>query len=210
MSAKPKVVIFDLYGTLVEIGDPRSPFSRLLKFGAVLGRPIRPDDRREIMTSNLGVSGVADRLGIPANSDELDSLERDIYAELASVRVFSDVHVTLELLRRKGIKTALCSNLAAAYAVPAKTMLPAFDSYAFSFEVGAIKPEAAIYEHVLREIGCTASEAVMIGDTQKADVDGPAQLGIKAYLLKRAGEGVPQAPLAGLIDQVLAMPEAGH
>ncbi|MBB4867144.1 HAD superfamily hydrolase (TIGR01509 family) [Pseudomonas nitritireducens] len=210
MSAKPKVVIFDLYGTLVEIDEPRSPFSRLLKFGVVMGRAIRPDDRREIMTSNLGLSGVADRFGIPVNADELDSLERDIYAELASVRVFSDVHATLELLRREGIKTALCSNLAAAYAVPAKTMLPTFDSYAFSFEVGAIKPEAAIYEHVLREIGCSASEAVMIGDTQKADVEGPAELGIKAFLLKREGEGVSQEPLTDLIEQVLAMPEAGH
>ncbi len=38
-----------------------------------------------------------------------------------------------------------------------------------SFEVGAIKPDAAIFETALARLGVDAAHAVMVGDSDEAD-----------------------------------------
>ena len=88
------------------------------------------------MTRNLGLAGAADLFGTQLGNDELAILELDLYAELASVRPYDDALRALESLKRAGLKVALCSNLATPYAIPAKLLLPEFDAYAWSFEVG--------------------------------------------------------------------------
>ena len=38
-----------------------------------------------------------------------------------------------------------------------------------SFEVGAVKPDAAIFEAALTRLGVAAEDAVMVGDSEEAD-----------------------------------------
>ena len=43
------------------------------------------------------------------------------------------------------------------------------DEFVLSFEVGAIKPDAAIFQAALTALGVAAGETVMVGDSEEAD-----------------------------------------
>ncbi len=43
------------------------------------------------------------------------------------------------------------------------------NEFVLSFEVGAVKPDAAIFETALSRLGVEAAHAVMIGDSDEAD-----------------------------------------
>ena len=64
-------------------------------------------------------------------------------------------------------------------------MLPRLDAYAWSYEVGAIKPDPRIYQHLIDQLGCTAEEVLFIGDTPLADIQGPSNFGMSARLINR-------------------------
>ena len=58
-----------------------------------------------------------------------------------------------------------------------------------SEEVGIPKPDPAIYEAALTRLGCTAHEAVMVGDSWEADVRGAHDAGLRAVWYNP--EGLP-------------------
>ena len=57
-------VIFDLFGTLVEIQNRQNPYRELLRIGAQQGRAASPSDLRSIMAINGGLAEAADFLEI--------------------------------------------------------------------------------------------------------------------------------------------------
>ena len=192
-----QAVVFDVFGTLLQIGERRHPFRQLMQQLRLQGRQPKPGDARTLMTQNLGLAGAAALFGAQLNHFELARLETDLFTELASIRCFEDTLESLNQLKEAGLKLALCSNLAAPYAIPAKLLLLAFDVYAWSFEVGAIKPEPGIYRQVIEQLGFEASAIAMIGDTLVADVLGPETLGMQGHHLQREGK-VRQAGFATL------------
>ncbi|MGY8821727.1 MAG: HAD family hydrolase [Pseudomonadales bacterium] len=104
-----EAVIFDVYGTLLQIGERRRPFRNLLKQARSLGRQPRADDARTLMTQNVGLAGAANLFGTQLGNVELATLELDLYAELASVRPYDDALRALESLKRAGLKVAALS-----------------------------------------------------------------------------------------------------
>jgi HAD superfamily hydrolase (TIGR01549 family) len=87
---------------------------------------------------------------------------------------------------------------------------PFVDTLITSEEVGAIKPDLAIFESALQRIGCSAQEAVMLGDSWSADIIGAQRAGIRAIWLNRTGMTCPDLALATELqaleplDEVLA------
>ncbi|HET7219024.1 MAG TPA: HAD-IA family hydrolase, partial [Vicinamibacterales bacterium] len=65
-----------------------------------------------------------------------------------------------------------------------KLRLCGFDDYVdvlvVSEEAGSWKPDRAIFETALERLGCAAADAVMIGDSWAADVEGARAAGIRA------------------------------
>lgn len=94
----------------------------------------------------------------------------------------------LKTLRKAGFKLALCSNLAAPYAVPVKLLLPPLGAYAWSFEVGAVKPEPSIYNLLFDRLDCSAREIMMVGDTPESDCSAPRRLSMLGFHIARQGE----------------------
>ncbi len=183
-------IVFDVYGTLVEITNKRAPFRQLLRLGERQGRRTTPDDAALLMSAPLGLRDAARHMDIALADDELAHLEDELRTEIASLRLFPDTAPALLALRERGIKLALCSNLAADYAPPIIDLLPLhMDVHAWSFEVGAIKPDRAIYHCVCAALGCDPARVLMVGDTPAADVDGPRSFGMQAVLLDRKGRG---------------------
>ena len=62
--------------------------------------------------------------------------------------------------------------------------------------VGVSKPDPAIFEHALRALGCDAADAVMVGDSWAADVEGARGAGIRPIWFNRAGRRAPAASTA--------------
>lgn len=54
-----------------------------------------------------------------------------------------------------------------------------------SSEIGAGKPEAAIFQHALAALGVSAADAVMVGDSLERDVAGAHAAGVKAIWIDR-------------------------
>lgn len=204
-----EAVVFDVFGTVLQIGERRHPFRQLMQKLRLQGRKPRPDDARTLMTQNLGLAGVAALFGAQFSHSDLASLETDLFIELASIRRFDDTLEALGRLRAAGLKLGLCSNLAAPYAVPAKLLLPVFDVYAWSFEVGAIKPESTIYQQVIKQLGCEAANIAMIGDTLDTDVYGPIAQGMQGYHLKRDGKA-EQGRFVSLTDFAEHVLQSAH
>lgn len=199
-----KAVVFDVFGTMAEIGEKRRPYARVLDLLATQGRWRDWTDPGRIMTSNVGLAGVAPMLGKSLPADELAEIELDLYAELATIHLFPEVAATLKALRDAGYKIGLCSNLAAPYALPIKLLLPfQLDAYAWSFEVGAAKPESEIFTKVCSDLGCEPGEVLMVGDTWEADFLGPRRIGMQALFLDRLGRRRRQIRSIRSLDEVL-------
>ena len=181
-----RAIAFDAFGTLVKISKPHFPYKRLLQwlvqqqFGdaAILGR--------RMMTEDLSFSDMVHAYGhgeYPAS--ELQQRLTELQFEIDSIELFPETLAVLQQLKEKGYALILCSNLAQPYGEKIKPMLPLFDAYAMSYEVGAIKPEAEIYQSFLTQLDLQPEHVLFIGDQKIADVDGPNALGIYAEHLQR-------------------------
>jgi FMN phosphatase YigB (HAD superfamily) len=62
------------------------------------------------------------------------------------------------------------------------------DSVTFSQEVGAEKPAPEIFSKALERAHCAPSEAVHVGDSLRADVEGARRSGLQAVWLNRTNQ----------------------
>ena len=186
-----QAVIFDAFGTVIRIENARHPFRQLLKLGIAQGRRPKPDDASMLMRHPWGLAQAADHFGIDVTPAELARIQAELDAEVASIQPFADALACIEALQARGLKVAVCSNLARPYGAAVKRIFPGLESYGFSYEIGTLKPDRRIYETVLTELAVDACKVWMIGDSQRCDRDGPIALGIKGHYLNRTGAGSP-------------------
>jgi putative hydrolase of the HAD superfamily len=70
-----------------------------------------------------------------------------------------------------------------------------FDSYVdalvVSEAVGVAKPDPAIFAHALAAVACEAAEAVMVGDSWPADLEGARAAGMRAIWFNRSRRPAP-------------------
>ena len=186
-----QAVIFDAFGTIIRIEKARHPFRQLLKLGIAQGRRPRPDDASALMSHPWSLAQAADHFGIDVPPTELARIESELDAELAGIQPFTDALSCIEALQARGLKVAVCSNLARPYGAAVKRIFPGLESYGFSYEIGTLKPDRRIYDAVLTELAVDACKVWMIGDSQRCDRDGPIALGVKGHYLNRTREGSP-------------------
>lgn len=139
------------------------------------------------MTRAQSLQEAADHFGIRIPTCVMETLQNDLAEELASIQAYQDGIEAVALLKRAGFRVAVCSNLAQPYAEAIERLYPTLDGYVYSFELGAMKPDAAIYAEACRKLDCAPSEALMIGDSQRCDRDGPNEFGIQGFHLGREG-----------------------
>ena len=63
-----------------------------------------------------------------------------------------------------------------------------------SAEHGFMKPHRSIFDAALQLAEVNAAEAIMVGDSLKADIEGARAAGMRGVLLRRSGERPPQLP----------------
>jgi HAD superfamily hydrolase (TIGR01509 family) len=177
-----EAIAFDAFGTLVTPVPRNGPYQSL----ALAANVGRRQFREEAMTLDLSLADLAARYGRP---DLAQSLTNELEAETAEVKLFDEVGRYLDLLDWRGFPYAVCSNLAHGYGAKVKELVPNAAGYVMSYEVGAYKPQPAIYQAVVDLLGVEPSRILFVGDTERADVDGPRAVGMKAvHLNRRAGQ----------------------
>jgi HAD superfamily hydrolase (TIGR01509 family) len=132
------------------------------QYHAWVNRDLVPHLHREAYLHVLRESGLPEHHAEALYDRVIDTSSWTPYPDTAEV---------LKGLHRQGIKTAVVSNIAFDVR-PAFLALGAadyVDEFVLSFEVGAVKPDAAIFETTLARLGVQAAHAVMVGDSDEAD-----------------------------------------
>lgn len=124
--------------------------------------------------------------------------------------MFPDAFDTLDWLRSRGIRLGCVTNRVFGGPRFAEELRELgldryFEATAVSCDLGYMKPHPRIFEHVLGEMGVEPGEAVMVGDSLRADVQASQALGMVGvwrrvrkddppHEAEQVGEVPPDAP----------------
>jgi HAD superfamily hydrolase (TIGR01662 family) len=172
------VIVFDAFGTLMQRAKRRvNPYARLIPSDESKGSL-----RNQFLTRNVSIDVFAQELGL---AHLIPLLERELQHETDALTLYPDVDQTLAKLRGDGYKIAVCSNLAFEYCPAVRRLLPGIELI-FSCEAGAAKPQPEIYAEVCKRMACRQKDVIFIGDSKRADFEGPQAFGMSARLIDRA------------------------
>lgn len=132
------------------------------QYRAWANRDLAPHLHREAYLHVLRESGLPDHHAESLYNRVIDPASWTAYPDTA--RVFKS-------LSAQGIRTAVVSNIAFDVR-PAFTAIGAaehVDEFVLSFEVGAVKPDPAIFTTALERLGVAAADTLMVGDSEEAD-----------------------------------------
>lgn len=203
---RPNLIIFDLYGTLIQFGVKLHPFRKVLQWARQQGRSPKADDARFLMTHPDDPTELFSAMGIFPPSQMITQLQIDIEQELASLTLFDDVIPTIRQLSDWHIPIAVCSNLAKPYGAVIEQLLPDVPLLKFlSYDVGYIKPEREIYQCIVDQAKVDPAQCLFVGDTLLTDYEGPTQFGFRAKHLIRGAER--STGMIGTLADILALKE---
>jgi HAD superfamily hydrolase (TIGR01509 family) len=188
-----RAVMFDYSGTLFRLEEDESWFAGMhVDDRAVDGHVQAELMRRLTAPTGRSVEMTAQAYQAWVNRDLAPHLHREAYLHVLRESGLTDPHAealygrvidpsswtpypdtagVLTKLSEHGVRTAVVSNIAF-------DLRPAFgaigvadrvDEFVLSFEVGAVKPDRAIFETALSRLGVAAEDAVMVGDSEEAD-----------------------------------------
>lgn len=184
--------MFDLGGVVVR-WDPDAIIDSVFDDEKIKGKVrkgvFEDADWLELDRGTLGREDAITRAAKRTGISEAE-IKRLLHAVPPSLVVFPD---TLELLRRlknKGYPLYCLSNMHFAsieYLEQKHDFWDLFQGRVISCRLQLCKPEAGIYEHLLRSYGLEAKETIFIDDVQK-NLDAAAKLGIKTLKFENAAQ----------------------
>ena len=183
---KPSVVVFDLGKVLVDfdysIAGRRIAAQSNLSAAEVQDyldhSPLLFRYETGLMNRQEFFETVRDHTGFRGSLVEFGSFFADIFTEMSEMTA---LHAAL---RRQGIPTYIFSNtndLAIEHIRRAFPFFANFDGYILSYEVGAMKPAAKIYEALEAMTGKRGAELVYLDDRQE-NIDAGAARGWQTIL----------------------------
>lgn len=227
---KPKLIFFDVGGTLVEPCEAVGvTYARLAqRYGYAV-------DAIKLQAAFLQHFRVHPPMAFPGveSEAELQRLEYDWWRRLVFAvfaadsfsgfdeffaaafahyrqpqawRVFADVWPTLEALRKRDVPCAILSNFDSRLMDLLRGL--EFESYFsavhISTRLGAAKPDPHIFAAALRAHGLQPHEAWHVGDSWREDFAGARNAGLQPWLLAReAANGVNQPGQLTRLDELL-------
>lgn len=212
-----RAVLLDALGTLVELP---APWPALVEELGARGAAVSEAQARTALVEEMayyrahhdeatGPQELGDlrdrctevlRAALPAHARDVPDLRGALLGALR-FRPYPEAPGVLAELGDMGIARVVVSNWDVSLReVLDRTGLTAMlDGIVISAEVGAAKPDPAIFAVALEVAGARADEAVHVGDTVEADVAGARAAGLRAvYLDRSGGDTDAMASLAGL------------
>lgn len=135
--------------------------------------------------------------GIEPTSELLEELIEMEDEMATSVRLYDDSLVVVRALRSRGIPTALVSNCShnTRPIIERLGLEREFDAVILSFEVGAMKPDPAIYREALSRVGEPDPARSVFVDDQIRYCDGAAAVGLQTFVILRPEEALEGRPV---------------
>lgn len=124
--------------------------------------------------------------------------------------IYAGVIETLRWLRERGYRVGSVTNRGLG-GEPFRDelqhhgLLDLFEVLSISCEVGYLKPHPRIFQHALDALGVEPEEAVMVGDSLRADIGGAKALGMTAVLKRNNAAGTENDP-----EKDMGGPEEGE
>ncbi len=188
-----KVIIFDLWNTLIPITVDHTHWVSLLK--------------KEKLSMDEFIPRYEDAVQLK-NYSSFDELRKDFFDEFQEkdnslleqtlyevyfnrydkIHYFPDVEHILKKLKSEEYKIALLSNMESLNykEVEEKLHLEKYiDLFAYSFIVGSLKPSKKSFEFVLNHFKIQPSECLVVGDTPRSDIMGAQRVGMHNCLIER-------------------------
>ena len=211
MAAQAKAIFFDLGETLVtqNIEDSMVTKNALQDISRILPKPasartlfrlymksygtndaLRSEYNVEIPIS-VWIPGLLNRvIGKEPARDLVDNCIRIIVtARAANAVAFADAHDTLRSLSRRRVKLGVISNVSShevAVRILEKVgLVRYFDLIVTSALTGIRKPDPGIFRYALYQLKMEPEEAVIVGDSEKHDIQGGYASGLKTVLIDR-------------------------
>jgi putative hydrolase of the HAD superfamily len=204
----PSAVLLDALGTLVELETPWPHLEREL---AARGVVVDLEAARAAMLAEMayyrahhdeagdwaGLKDLRRRCAAVVQESLGTSLPladvQDALLAAVRFRAYPEVPAVLERLRAGGARLAVVSNWdVSLHDVLERTALrPLVDAVVISAELGAAKPDPAIFRAALERLGAQPSEAIHVGDSVEHDVAGARAAGLEAVLVARNGAQAP-------------------
>jgi putative hydrolase of the HAD superfamily len=114
----------------------------------------------------------------------------EFFAQTEAWQLYPETLPTLEHLQARGLTLGVISNFDSRLfgLLEGLGIAHFFDPVVISTQVGAAKPETAIFAQALSRLGLQASEAIHIGDSYDADILGARTAGLTPVLVDRSGK----------------------
>ena len=200
-----RAVLLDALGTLVELP---APWPALVEELAARGVAIDEAQARVALQEEMAyyrahhdeatgaaeLDGLRDRCtdvlraALPEHARDTDDLRGALLGSLR-FRAYPEAPGVLTELRELGVARVVVSNwdVSLRGVLDDTGLAPLLDGAVISAEVGAAKPDPAIFARALAVAGVSAAAALHVGDTAAADLAGARAAGIRALHLDRSG-----------------------
>lgn len=201
---KPSIVVFDLGKVLVDFdysiagrrlaAQATASAAEIQKF--LDHSPLLYRYETGLMTRREFYDAVRHASGFRGDLAEFSSFFADIFTEIPAMTALQAA------LRRQGIPTYIFSNtndMAIEHIRQAFPFFANFDGYILSYEVGAMKPAAKIYEELEKLSGKRGAEVLYLDDRQE-NVDAGAARGWQVILQTEPAKSRAAIERLGLLD----------
>lgn len=185
-----KLLLFDLYNTLVFISSRQRAYSPIIEYLIKKGNDytqlrhqlltIPSDNIFTFLQTNFHLNVTSELINCTEQTDAL------LKQEIDSVQLFEETKDVLSQLQ-KDYCLVLISNLSSPYkqAVFNHQLDQYFDQLVFSCDIGFQKPQKEIFELAISKYSYSKNEILMIGDSLTDDKQGALNSGIDYQLIDR-------------------------
>jgi HAD superfamily hydrolase (TIGR01509 family) len=125
-------------------------------------------------------------IGLELNTTQLEAMRRALCLPAAgSLTLFRDADTLLGAIHRLGLGCALVSNASVRTDADYREDFAGFglaaciDACVSSVDVGIRKPDPRLFEAALSTLGCSAMQAVVVGNSEPNDIEPARRLGAR-------------------------------
>lgn len=190
-----KNIMFDLYGTLIDINTDEEGISFWIKLNKKYKYSnnflnLKNDYLKECMIlekdkEEIEILDVFKKLFSNYDSKDVALYFRKISTKY--IKLYKNVVKLLKELKKKGYKLYVLSNAQASFTIPEIKKLKIykyFDDIAISSDYSIKKPNMEFYINAMNKFNILPSDTIMIGNDYECDIAPANKLGIKSIFIK--------------------------
>ncbi len=190
-----KVIIFDFWGTIVEIGVQPSPIRQVknilgidIPFSSYIVRFEEVFMKQPYQNLFEAFTEVCKSFHIEPRQELLEELVGLWNKNKLLAKPFPETIEVLNELKGLGYKVVMLSNtdcFSIEEVLEKYGLKEYFDMIVLSYQVRMLKSNPRVFQKILEEMGIGKEEAIMVGDSIESDIISAKKAGVDAILIDR-------------------------